>query len=187
MKHKNRVLLIFVAVLAFALTASTGWAAEQAKSEGKKAKVELPAAVAKAVKENRPGAEIDTLELEKEAGISLYDIEFEAGKGEIEVAEDGTVMDIATIIEMKDLPKAAAEAIRKATEGATVRQLEKSEVRAEIKKEGEKGKVVKLVSPKYVYEAELVKGNQTGEIQVATEGKVIEALKWNTKGTKEEK
>ena len=187
MEHKNRVLLISVAALAFALTASTGRAAEQTKGDRKGAKVELPAAVAKAVKENRPGAEIDTLELEKEAGIPLYDIEFKAGKGEIEVAEDGTIMDIATVIEMRDLPKAAAEAIRKAAEGATVRQLEKSEVRAEIEKEGEKGTVVKLTSPKYVYEAELVKGNQTGEIQVTADGKIMEALRWNTKGTKEEK
>ena len=32
--------------------------------------------------------------------------------------------------------------------------------------------------PKYVYEAELVRGNQTGEIQVAPDGKVVEAIKW---------
>jgi len=157
---------------------------EEAKGE-KEEKPELPAAVAKAVKDNVPDAEIETMIVETEAGIALYDIEFKAGKGEIEVAEDGTVMDVATIIEMKDVPKPAAEAIQLAAAGATIKQLEKSEVRAEIKKEGEKGTVVKLASPKYVYEAEIVKGAQTGEIQVAPDGKIVEALKWAAKGEKE--
>jgi hypothetical protein len=159
--------------------------AEKDQEQAKKAKVELPAAVAKAIKDNVPDAEIEILTVEKEGGIALYDIEFKAGKGEIEVAEDGTVMDISTIIAMADLPRAAAEAIQKAAEGGTIKQLEKSEVRAELKIEGEKGTIVKLASPKYVYEAEIVKGNQTGEIQVDPDGKIVEALKWNTKGEKE--
>jgi len=159
--------------------------AEKDQEQVKKEKVELPAAVVKAIKDNVPDAEIDILTVEKEGGIALYDIEFKAGKGEIEVAEDGTVMDIATIISMTDLPKAAAEAIQKAAEGATIKQLEKSEVRAELKIEGDKGTIVKLASPKYVYEAEIVKGNRTGEIQVDPDGKIVEALKWNTKGEKD--
>lgn len=154
---------------------------EEVQEQAKKAKVELPAAVEKAVKDNVPGAEIDIMTVEKESGIALYDIEFKAGKGEIEVAEDGTVMDVATIIAMKDVPKAVAEAIQKAAEGAIIKQLERSEVRAELKIEGEKGTIVKLASPKYVYEAEIVKGGQTGEIQVDPDGKIVEALKWNTK------
>lgn len=162
-----------------------GEKAEEGREQEEKAKVELPAAVAQAVKNNFPSAEIDIMDVEEEAGITLYDIEFKAGKGEIEVAQDGTVIDVTTIIAMKDVPKAAAEVIQKAAAGATIKQLEKSEVRAEIKKEGEKGTIIKLDSPKYVYEAELVKGNQRGEIQVAADGKVIEALKWNIKGTKE--
>jgi uncharacterized membrane protein YkoI len=154
---------------------------KEAKEEKEEEEVELPAAVAKAVQDNVPGAEIDKLEVAKEAGITLYDIEFKAGKGEIEVAEDGTVMDIVTIVQMNDLPRPAAEAIQKATEEAkaTIKRLEKSEVRAEIQKEGEKGTIVKLATPKYVYEAELVRDNQTGEITVDPEGKVVEATKWD--------
>ncbi len=166
MKLTNRIQLGVFIVLALALTAAA------------QAKVELPLAVAKAVQVNCPGAEIDKMDMEKEAGINLYDIEFKAGRGEIEVAEDGTVMDVATIIQMKDVPKPAAEAIRKAVDGAKAKitQLEKSEVRAEIQQSGNKGKVVKLAAAKYVYEAEVAKGNQTGEIQVAPDGKIVEAL-----------
>jgi uncharacterized membrane protein YkoI len=169
----KRVFIMGVALSVLAL-AVAGFAQEKAG----KSKVELPAVVANAVKANCPGAEIGSIDLEKEAGITLYDIEFKAGKGEIEVAADGTVMDIATIIAMKDVPKAAAEAIQKAAPGATVKQIERSEVRAEIKKEGEKGMLVKLASPRYIYEADLVQGGQEAEVQVAPDGKVVEAPKW---------
>jgi hypothetical protein len=154
---------------------------EGSQEQAKKAKVELPAIVAKVVQENVPDAEIGSMTVENEGGIALYDIEFKADRGEIEVAEDGTVMDVATIIAMKDVPKAAAEAIQKAAADATIKQIEKSEVRAEIQKEGEKGKIMKLATAKYIYEAELVKGNQTAEIQVDPDGKVIEGPKWSIK------
>lgn len=183
MRITNRILLGFVATLA--LVCSLASAGEQGKPQDKNAKTELPPAVAKAVQDNRPHAEIDKVEVVNEASVTLYDIEFKAGAGEIEVAEDGTVMDIATIVEMKDIPKAAAEALQKAAEGARITQLEKSDVRAEIKTEGAKGRVVKLANPRYVFEAELEKGNQTGEIEVAPDGTVIEAAKWTTKGAGE--
>ena len=176
---------IFVA-LAISLIVSTGWSRQEGRGQEKKANVELPAAVAKAVKANFPNAEIGSAEVEKEAGINLFDIEFKDDQGEIEVAEDGTVMDLATIVAMTEVPKAAAEAISKAAQGATIKQIEKSEIRAEIKKEGEKGTLVKLDNPKYVYEAELSKGNQRGEIQVAPDGKIVEALKWRIQAVKEQ-
>ena len=178
MKRVSLILLVLGFIGAAVLAA-----APEKKTEKQ---VVLPAAIAQAVKANFPGAEIKTAEVEKEAGINLYEIEFMAGRGEIEVAEDGTVMDIATIITMKDLPKAAAEAIYKAAAGAEIKQIEKSEVRAEIKKEGEKGTLVKLASPRYVYEAELVKGEQKGEVQVAPDGKVVEGPKWNKEEAEEE-
>jgi hypothetical protein len=111
--------------------------------------------------------------VEKERGIRLYDIEFKAGQGEIEVAEDGTVIDVTTIIDMKDAPEAVATAIQTAARGRAIKQLEKSEVRAEIVKEGDKGRILKLSSPKYVYEAEL----DRGEIEVASDGTLIKAAK----------
>ena len=133
----------------------------------------LPAAVKQAIHANKPGADIDKLEIEKENGITLYDIEFKAGQGEIEVAEDGTVMDVTTIVQAKDVPEAASAAIRTAANGRAIKQLERSEVRAEIVKEGSAGRISKLAAPKYVYEAEL----STGEVEVTSDGKVIKAGK----------
>ena len=137
----------------------------------------LPAAVAQAVEENRPGAEIDKLEIEKESGLTLYDIEFKDGRGEIEVAEDGTVLDVTDIIDLKDVPPAAAAAIEKAAAGRRIKQVEKSEVRARIEKEGGQGRLSKLATPECVYEAELSRG----EVEVAADGRLIKGLKGEVK------
>lgn len=175
-----------LAALVLALAGPFVWAGQKARETAEKDEVKLPPAVAQAVKVNCPGAVIDKIDAEKEAGIALYDIEFKAGRGEIEVAEDGTVMDVATIVAIKDIPKPAAEAIQKAAAGATIQKVEKSEVRAEIRKESEKGTIVKLATPKYVYEAELVQGEKRGEVQVAPDGKIVEGPKWGAEEDKEE-
>jgi hypothetical protein len=169
----KRILFVLVAFGMIGLGLAAGASQEQAPPRAK-----LPPAVLQAVKANCPGAVIGKLEVEKEAGINLYDIEFKAGRGEIEVAEDGTVMDIATIVALKDIPKPASEAILKAAAGAKITQLEKSEVRAEIRKEGEQGTIVKLNPVKYVFEAELIQGEKRGEVQVAPDGKIVEGPKW---------
>lgn len=149
-------------------------------------KLEMPAAVAEVVKAEVPGAEIATMEVEEEGGIKLYDIEFKADRGEIEVAEDGTVIDITTIVQMKDVPGPAAEAIRKAASGAQagIVRLERSEVRSEIVTEGPKARIVKLASPKYIYEAELAR---TGEVSISADGEIVEDVKWDDPAGEPEK
>ena len=129
----------------------------------------LPPAVAKAVQDNRPGAEIDKLTVEKEQGITFYDFEFKAGQGEMDVAADGTVLDVATVIGMNDLPEVVAATIRKEARKRRITQLTRSEVRAEIVSEGGKARVSRLAAPRYVYEAEF----SSGEIEVAADGKII--------------
>jgi len=172
---RARVVMVVLAVMGFGALAA-------APAEKGKAKIALPAAVAKAVEDNCPNAVIEKTDLENEAGINLYDIEFKGGLGEIEVAEDGTVMDISTVVEKKDVPGAAFEAFQKAAEGAVVGQIERSEVWAELIKQGEKARIVKLDKPTFIYEAEIVKGDQTSEIQVAPDGTIVEALKWRGRG-----
>jgi uncharacterized membrane protein YkoI len=191
MKYNKFVFLGVVILLALGLAMSTGCAKKEGEEQVEKPmaeelqaaepEVELPAAVVQAIEENVPGAEIDFVEVAEEAGITLYDIEFKADRGEIEVAADGTVLDVVTFITMEELPEAAAKAIQDAIEGAKIKRLEKSEIRSEIKKEGEIGTLVKLDTPRYVYEAELEKDGQTGEIEVDADGNITEPLKWDTK------
>jgi hypothetical protein len=154
-----------------------------------KGKVELPAAVAEAVRKNFPDAEIEKVETAKEEGFLSYDIEFARNRGEIEVLEDGTVLDVVVVVSMKDLPTAAASAIQKWAGSAKIERLEKSEIRAEIQKHDATAKIVKLERPKFVYEAELSRGGDTGEIEVAADGSIVEALKWDkkTEGRTEQK
>ena len=162
----SHVLLTIPITTALAASAIGIAAQGQSAHQGRKF---LPAAVTKAIQQNRPGAEIDKLDVDKEHGIVVYDIEFKAGQGEMDIAEDGTVLDIATIIDMKDLPEAAATAIRAAGKGKAIKQLERSEMRAEIVKEGGKARISTLPVPKYVYEAEFSRG----EVEVTPEGKIV--------------
>ena len=185
MKCKDWLWRGFVTGVIVCLMAWMASCSAQRTTERERVKLELPEAVAKAIADNHPEGQIDKVEVENDGGITLFDIEFRASGGEMEIAHDGTVIDIATIVEIKDIPKAAADAIREAATGGEIKELERSEVRAKIEKEGDVGKVVKLVSPRYVYEAELVKGNQEGEIEVDSDGKIIEPIKWGASGEKE--
>ena len=164
------VTVLFVAALGF--TGSYTGVAAQEKQRSQNGK-NLPAAVSQAIEANRPGAAIDKLDVEKENGIAFYDIEFKGGQGEMDVAEDGTILDIATVIEMKDLPEPVAAAIRTAAKGKPIKQLERCEVRAEIVKGGGKARIEKLATPRYVYEAEFSKG----EVEVTPEGKILKVGK----------
>lgn len=189
MKSTRVMLSGFISLLVLALMLPTGCGKQEteeqtetqktAESEKAAPEVELPATVLETIEANVPDAEIDFVEMIKENGTTLYDIEFKEGKGEIEVAEDGTVIDIVTIITMEELPEAAAGAIKKNTEGFTIKRLEKSEIHSEIKEENEKAVIAKLDTYRYVYEAELEKGDQTGEITVDADGNIVEALKWD--------
>ncbi|MGD2246641.1 MAG: hypothetical protein PVI11_08850 [Candidatus Aminicenantes bacterium] len=181
MKHIKWTLPGFVLTLALALTMSAACTQKESQEAAEKEEMELPAAVSEVVKAYFPNAQIDKIEVAEEYGITLYDIEFKADQGEIEVAVDGTILDVVTIITMDELPKGAAEAIQKAAEGATILRLEKSEIHSVIKEEEGKGTLVKLDSFRYVYEAELMKDGQTGEVEVDADGNITEPLKWDTK------
>src|SRR5262245_11876778 len=131
-----------------------GWgrAGDAGETKGDDKRGRLPAAVVKAVDANCPGGEIAKLDLESEEGIKVYDIEFKDGR-EMDVLEDGTVLNVATLVDLKEVPAPAAAVIRKAAEGTTIKQLEKSEVRARIEKKDGKGRLAPLASPEYEYEA----------------------------------
>ncbi len=192
MRRSNLTYWVFSAVLILMLAVAPGCAkkegvereetpvAEESQAAADR-EAELPDAVVEAIAANVPEAEIDFVEVAEEDGITLYDIEFKSDRGEIEVAADGTVIDVVTIITMNEMPDAAAEAIRAAAGDATIKRLEKSEIRSEIEKEGEKAIIVKLDVPRYVYEAELEKDGRTGEVEVDADGNITEPFKWDEK------
>ncbi|MCX5684224.1 MAG: hypothetical protein NT049_11135, partial [Planctomycetota bacterium] len=101
-----------------------------------------------------------------------YWAEFQKGDrgGEVTVAPDGTIVEIVTGIEAKDVPEAALAAIRKAAAGATLTEIERDETHAEPVG----GSFAKLDKVRTVYWAEFARGELTGEITVASDGAVIE-------------
>ena len=162
------------------------------KAEAKEeAKVELPPAAAEAIKAAFPKAKIEEVKVEQEEGVTLYEVELEQDdvEMEVEVAPDGTLVEIETEIAQKDVPEAALQAIQAADADAKIDEVQKIEIRAEIKKaEGDQpAQLVKLDKAKIVYEAELKKDGKEGEITVAADGKVVEPLKWEEKEEKGEK
>jgi uncharacterized membrane protein YkoI len=190
MKRTNWFLLGFAVLLALVLILSTGCGQKEKKEQAEMQPMEesermipaseLPAPVMAAIEANVPNAEVDMVEVAEEGGITFYDIEFKADMGEIEVAEDGTVIDVVTIVTMDDLPEAATAAIQTAAEGFTIGQLEKSEIRSEITTEGEQTVITKLDAPRFEYEAELARNDSTAEVTVDADGNIVEPLKWET-------
>ena len=179
MKGEDLRLVLGVATM-LALAIPNAWAT-QGSTEEKLKPSQLPAAVREAIKSNCPNCTINKATREVENGVTLYDIEFKTGQGEMDVADDGSVIDRETVVRTKDVPPPALEAILKGAAGGRIKQVARDEVRAELKD----GKVIKLDSPKYLYEADLEKGKQLAEIQVTPDGQVTEAPIWRAKGTKE--
>jgi hypothetical protein len=189
----NRWVLIGVTALMALVLVGSAVVAKEEEKEGKeevKAKVDLPEAAAKAVKEAFPKATIDEVEKNDEDGLILYDVELKDGDVamDVEVAADGTLIKMSTEVAIKDVPAAAAQAIQKAAEGATIKEIEKAEIRAELKKDARgAASIVKLDKPRTVYEVELVKGDLKGEIEVAADGTVVEPIEWKAAKDKEDK
>lgn len=179
----NRLLVFLLCsvVLAIAHTITSGQPMQESGKEERLKVSQLPSAVVDAIKANCPGCVIDKATREIENGVTVYDIEFKRGQGEIALVEDGSVVDHETVVLRKDVPAAALDAILKGASGAKIKQITKGEIRAELKD----GQIIRLDSPRYVYEAELEKGNQMAEIEVSSEGQVIEAPVWTKKGAKE--
>jgi uncharacterized membrane protein YkoI len=172
MKNGNRFYSAGALVLACAFSA-IAFSSPQDSKEQKIKPSELPAAVMDAIRIACPNCEISSATREVENGVTIYDIEFKTGQGELDVAEDGSVIDRETVVSLVDIPPAALAAIQKA--GGKITQIVKDEVRAELKD----GNIIKLDTPRYLYEADLAKGNQVAEIQVSAEGEVIEAPQWH--------
>jgi hypothetical protein len=177
---KTSCLKLAAAVLAAAALAASAVCA--AEAEGK---ATLPDPVAKAFKDAFPKGEVRAAEAENEGGVEVFDIEFREGKTEreCEIAADGTILEAATVVAAEAVPEPVMKALRKAAQGGSIRQIEKIEVRAGL----EAGKIAKLDKVRIRFEAELEKGERSGEVTVAEDGAVVEpAKRWSAEEEEEE-
>jgi Putative beta-lactamase-inhibitor-like, PepSY-like len=101
------------------------------KEEAQKVELsQVPAPVMSALNTRFPGNTVDSIEKETENGAVVYDIELkqQGRKYEMDVKEDGTVMEIEK--EIKDPPAAVTKAIQAKYPGAKIKEvMEKNTVK----------------------------------------------------------
>ena len=131
----------------------------------------IPKKVMDAIKNRFPKAEITSAEKEIEDGKVVYDIalKHEGRKYEMDIQEDGTIVEIEKEIKLKDLPEAVAKAIKAKYPDAKIEEI------MEVNKV--KGKEEKPDHYEVVLET---KDKKKMEVTVSLDGKTI-------KGEKEEK
>lgn len=140
------------------LTATVSHAQDKAKDLDK-----IPKAVMDALKSKFPKPEITKWTKETENGKVVYDIEFtqDGRKCEMDIQEDGTIVNIEREIAAKDLPKAVLAAVEKKFPKATLQEIMEVKAGKEEKLEG--------------YEIVLVTADKKKfEIMVAPDGKIVE-------------
>jgi hypothetical protein len=114
-----------VLFVAGVLTASLLLAVSTRAEEREKKKVELPAAVKASLDQRFPSAELTAAEKETENGNVVYDLElkYEGRKYEMDVKEDGTILEIEKEIKPKDVPAAVSKAVEAKYPKATVKEV----------------------------------------------------------------
>jgi uncharacterized membrane protein YkoI len=126
----------------------------------------LPAKVAAAVKGRFPGAEFTSITKEKEGNDIVYDIELkqQGRKYEMDIKEDGTIIEIEKQVFNKDVPAAITKAVTAKYPGSTIEEV------MEVNKVN--GKVE---TPDH-YEVTLVTADKKKlEVEVSLDGKTVKA------------
>jgi uncharacterized membrane protein YkoI len=149
-----------------ALLAFTTWhvvAATGRKERSGKRPI-LPSGAAAAIKRAFPKATIGEVGRERE-GVLLYEVELKQDDEEIEVevTGDGQIIEVERKVPKGALPKAVAKTLGKLAGNAKVEEIEKEEIHAVLK-------LVKLKSPRVVYEVEFIQDGKKVEVKIAQDG-----------------
>jgi len=165
MRGISRLALVSVLAVLVAFTA-LAWADD--KKPEKLTPDKLPKKVIDAVKNRFPNAEITSAEKENEDGKVVFDIELkhDGRKYELDILEDGTIVEIEKEIKLKDLPEAVAKALKAKFPDATIKEIK------EVNKV--KGKQEK---PDHYEVVLATKGKKDFEVTVSLDGKTIKEEK----------
>jgi uncharacterized membrane protein YkoI len=117
MRRINRLLVGVVALLVLGVMARA--------DEEKISPDKLPAKVMAAVKERFPGAEFTSITKETMDKNVVYDIELKhkGRKYEMDIKEDGTVLEVEKEVDLKDVPAAVTKAIEAKYPKSTVKEV----------------------------------------------------------------
>jgi uncharacterized membrane protein YkoI len=159
-----------VAVAGLVLLATAARADEKTKAE-KVPLEKVPKPVMDAIKARFPGADLTSVEKEKEGDKVVYDIELKhkGRKYEMDIQEDGTVVEIEKEVAAKDVP------------GAVTRAVEAKYPKSTIQDVMEVNKVKGKEETPVHYEVTLVTADKKKlEVVVSLDGKTVK-----TEGDKE--
>jgi uncharacterized membrane protein YkoI len=150
------------AVLAVIL--QVGGAPSQDKKEEKITPDKLPKKVMDAVKARFPAAEFTSITKETADGKVVYDIELkEKGrKYEMDIQEDGTVLEVEKEVAVKDLPEAVTKALKAKFPKATIKEVMEVNLVKDNKEKPDHYEVILETEDK-----------KTMEVEVSMDGKTI--------------
>ena len=103
-----------------------------ASAQAAKKDVALPEAARKTIEAEFSGAKILSVERERERGVVYFEVElktYQGGTIEVEVTADGKLGEIETEIALADLPEEVAAKVRQVTARATVKEIERIDIR----------------------------------------------------------
>ena len=118
--------LVAGAVLGFALGAPVAQGQDKDKPKAEKIALDkVPAQIMKAVTTRFPGAKLRSAEKETEDGKVVFDIELthDGRKYEMDIKEDGTILEIEKEVALKDLSAAVKKAIEGKYPKATIKEI----------------------------------------------------------------
>jgi hypothetical protein len=125
----------------------------------------LPQKIKDSIKGRFPGAEVTGAEKENEKGKVVFDIELkhEGRKYEMEIEEDGTIVEIEKEVASKDVPEAITKAVKKKYPTSTIKEV------MEVNKVT--GKEEKPIH----YEVVIETDGKKKEVVVSLDGKTVKA------------
>jgi uncharacterized membrane protein YkoI len=152
----GRVAFVFASMVSMAGTAALA-------ADKKLSRSELPQKVAEALDHRFPGADLTSAEKETEEGNVVYDLELKqkGRKYEMDVKEDGTILEVEKEIKAKDVPAAVTKAVRDKFPHATVKEV--------MEKDKVEGKEEKPTG----YEVTIEADGKPKEVVVSLDGKSV--------------
>jgi hypothetical protein len=117
--------LAMSALLGLVILGTAVQADDKDKKDAKISPDKLPKAVLDSIKARFPGADITSAEKEIEDNQVMFDIELkhQGRKYEMDIKEDGTIIEIEKEIASKDVPKAITKAVRGKYPKATIKEV----------------------------------------------------------------
>jgi uncharacterized membrane protein YkoI len=120
---------------------------------------DVPPAAQAVIQSHTSSGTIEKITRKKEEGKHFYKVEYkkDGRKFELEVDEDGKVLEVEEFMKMEELPPAVQETVKTESAGAEIKEL-----------------VLETEGGKTFYEVEFEKDGKEHEVKIAEDGTVLE-------------